>query len=214
MENRIEPTLDDALNTFVEENDRPTAENLKEWVNRYPKFRKDLVEFATVWAEQTLLPSAPEMGAEAEKVLVDRAMSHVLNVAYRRDVETQEPEENEDPISSLTGEAQRAGIEPMQLARACGLDLGLLSKLNRRQIEPETIPVKLIRLLGRYLYKSPTVVKAYLADTPVAAEGKAFLALSKPTAMGQQSFTDAVHSSSLADEEKARWSNEGTVDRT
>ena len=26
MENKIEPTLDDALNTFVQENDRPTAQ--------------------------------------------------------------------------------------------------------------------------------------------------------------------------------------------
>ena len=36
MENSIESTLDDALNTFVQENDRPTAENLQEWVDRYP----------------------------------------------------------------------------------------------------------------------------------------------------------------------------------
>ena len=52
MENRIEPTLDDALNTYVEENDDPTAENLQEWIKRYPQFRKDLVEFAAVWAEE------------------------------------------------------------------------------------------------------------------------------------------------------------------
>ena len=48
MEINIDPTLDDALNTFVLENDRPTAENVQEWVDRYPQFRKDLVEFAAV----------------------------------------------------------------------------------------------------------------------------------------------------------------------
>ena len=42
MENRIEPTLDDALNTFVEENDRPRAEKLQEWVIRNPQFRDEL----------------------------------------------------------------------------------------------------------------------------------------------------------------------------
>ena len=36
MENDIEPTLDDALNTFVQENDRPTAGNLQEWVGALP----------------------------------------------------------------------------------------------------------------------------------------------------------------------------------
>ena len=77
MENRIEPTLDDVLNTFVEGNERPTVKNIQELVNRYPQFREDLVEFAAVWAEQLLLPPAEQMGTEAEKLLVDRAMSHV-----------------------------------------------------------------------------------------------------------------------------------------
>ena len=63
----IESTLGDALNTFVQENDRPTAENVQEWVDRYPQFRKDLVEFAAAWAEQLVLPAAEEIGAEAEK---------------------------------------------------------------------------------------------------------------------------------------------------
>ena len=58
MENRIEPTLDDVLNTYVEQNDWPTAENLREWVRRYPQFREDLIEFAAVWTEELVLPSA------------------------------------------------------------------------------------------------------------------------------------------------------------
>ena len=43
MDNRIKTTLDDALSTFVAENDRPTARNVQEWVNRYPEFRDDLI---------------------------------------------------------------------------------------------------------------------------------------------------------------------------
>ena len=61
MENNIEPTLDDVLNTFVQENDRPTAGNLQEWVERYPQFRKDLIDFAAAWAEQLVLPEAEEI---------------------------------------------------------------------------------------------------------------------------------------------------------
>lgn len=212
MENTIEPTLDDALNTFVEENDRPTAENLQEWVDRYPQFRRDLVEFAAVWAEQIVLPRAAEMGADAEKVLVDRAMSYVLNVAYGRAVKAKEQLENDDPIPSLTGAAQRAGIGPLQLAKACRLDLGLLSKLNRRQIKVATIPIALVRLLGQQLHKSTPAVRAYLAGTPLIGEGKAFLATSKPIRMGQQSFVDAVRSSSLDEADKIYWLKEGTAD--
>ena len=140
MENNFEPTLDDALNTFVQENDRPTAGNLQEWVERYPQFRKDLIDFAAAWAEQLILPAAEEIGAETEKLLVDRAMSHVHNVAYSRNVEKLRQTTSDDPVHSLTEDAQRAGTKPAELARACRLDLGLLSKLNSRQIQPWTIP--------------------------------------------------------------------------
>ena len=211
MENNIDPTLDDALNTFVLENDRPTAENVQEWVDRYPQFRKDLVEFAAVWAEQLVLPAADEIGAEAEKALVDRAMSHVLNVAYNRDVEALEQTTSDDPVRSLTQDAQRAGTKPAQLARACGLDLGLLSKLNNRQIQPWTIPTELIGMLADKLNKTVAALKIFFARPPRATARKAYLSRGKPTGAPQQSFADAVRQSSLSDEEKARWLNEGTV---
>ncbi len=211
MENRSEPTLDDALNTFVEENVRPTAENLQEWVNRYPQFRKDLVEFAAVWAEQLVLPAAEEIGAEAEKVLVDRAMSHVLNVAYSRDVEAVEQATSDDPVRNLTEDAQRAGMKPAQLAKECGLDLGLLSKLNNRQIQPRTIPAELIGMLAEQLNKTVAALKTFFAGRPRATAGKAYLSRGKPAGMAQQSFADAVRQSSLSDEEKVRWLNEGAV---
>ena len=163
MENSIESTLDDALNTFVQENDRPTADNIQEWVDRYPQFRKDLVEFAAVWAEQLVLPTPEEIGAEAEKVLVDRAMSDVLNVAYNRDVETLEQTTNDDPVRSLTQDAQRAGTKPAQLAKECGLDLSLLSKLNHRQIRPWTIPAVLIGMLAEKLDKTIAALKIFFA---------------------------------------------------
>ena len=205
MENKIEPTLDDALNTFVQENDRPTARNVEEWVKRHPQFRKDLVEFAAAWAEQIVLPAAEEIGAEAEKLLVDRAMSHVLNVAYNRDVEKLEQTTSDDPVHSLTEDAQRAGTKPTQLVTACDLDLGLLSKLNSRQIQPWTIPPELIGMLAEQLDRSVAALMIFFARPPRTAAGRAYLSRGKPTGMAQQSFADAVRQSSLSDKEKARW---------
>ena len=212
MENSIDPTLDDALNTFVLENDRPTAENVREWVERYPQFRKDLVDFAAVWAEQLVLPAADEMGAEAEKALVDRAMSHVLNVAYNHDVETLEQTTSDDPVRSLTEDARRAGTKPTQLAKACRLDLGLLSKLNDRQIQPWTIPTELFGMFSEHLNKTIPALRIFFARSPRSTAGKAYLSRGKPTGTAQQSFADAVRQSSLSDEEKTRWLNEGTIE--
>ena len=134
MENNIEPTLDDVLNTFVQENDRPTAGNLQEWVDRYPQFRKDLIDFAAAWAEQLVLPAAEGIGAETEKLLVDRAMSHVHNVAYNHDVERLRQTTTDDPARSLTGDAQRVGTRPAELAKACRLDLSLLRQCTQSHL--------------------------------------------------------------------------------
>ena len=213
MDTRTDPTLDDALNTYVEMNNRPTAENLKEWVRRYPQFREDLSEFAVAWAEELILPTAAEIGAEVEKVLVDRAMSHVLNVSYSRDLETLRETTTDDPVHSLTGDANRVGTKPAELARVCRLDLGLLSKLNSRQIQPWTIPAELVGMLADQLNKTVAALKIFLAGPPRAAIGKAYLSRGKPTASPQQSFAEAVQQSSLSDEEKARWLSEETAER-
>lgn len=209
MENRNGSTLDDAFNTFVAENERPTAENLRAWVKRYPQYRRELVDFAAAWAAQLALPPTPDLGPEAEKALVDRAMSHVLNVAYGLDEQAQRQAESEAPVDSLTGEAQRAGMNAEEFARVCGLDLVLLSKLNNRQIKPQTIPAQLIGLLGQWLRKSSTAIEAYLAEPAQLAPGAAFLTRDRPTIAEQQSFVDAVRTSSLSEKEKARWLNEG-----
>ncbi|MCP5366743.1 MAG: hypothetical protein H6907_10060 [Hyphomicrobiales bacterium] len=202
-------TLDDVLNEFVAENDRPTAQSLEEWAGRYPQYRRELVDFAAAWAEQLVLPAAPELGPEAEKALIDRTMSHVLNVAYEHNEQEQGESQSDDPIDSLTGQAQRAGMDALEFAKSCGLDLALISKLNSRQIEPRTIPARLIRHIARLLGKAVSAVTAYLALPPQALAGRAFLARGKPAGAGRQNFADAVRSSSLSEAEKARWLNEG-----
>ena len=96
------PNLDDLLNEFVAENDQPSAQVLEVWAKRYPEFRRELVDFAAAWAEQLALPPASELSEEEEKALVDRAMSHVLNVAFTRDQQTHTQETDDGPIGSLS----------------------------------------------------------------------------------------------------------------
>jgi hypothetical protein len=77
LQNENGPTLDDVLNEFVAEQESPTGEALEIWVDRYPQFRQELVEFAAAWAELTILPKSAELTAEQEKRIADRAMSHI-----------------------------------------------------------------------------------------------------------------------------------------
>ena len=206
MENRSRATLDDVLTAFVAENEEPTAANLQTWVERYPQYRRELVDFAAAWAEQLLLPPAPEMEPETEKVLIDRAMSYVHTVAYERDTQTQSLAESGKAVHSLTEEARRAGLKPQDLANALGLDLSLVSKLNNRQITE--VPALLVSLFGQLLQKPTAAIEAYFDQPPQAAVDTAFLAHGKPASLAQQNFADAVRASSLSVEEKARWLGE------
>lgn len=207
MTQKQNPTLDDVLNEFVAAYERPTAEALENWALRYPQFRKELVDFAAAWAEQLVLPPAPELSAEQEKLLADRAMSHVQNVVFKR-AQRETTQAEHRAIASLIGEAKHAGMSGQEFAKACGLDLALITKLNNRQIKPRSIPVRLVTHIARLLERTVEAVSEYLALPPQALAGRAFLARGKPQSSGQQSFADAVRTSSLSDAEKARWLDE------
>jgi len=207
MTQNNEPTLDDVLNEFVAEYEKPTAEALESWAARYPQFRNELIDFAVSWTEQLVLPPAPELSAEEEKLLVDRAMSHVQNVVYKRD-EASAAQTEARSISSLTGEAKRAGMNAQEFAKACGLDLVLVTKLNNRQIRPLSIPARLVGQIARLVGASVDGVSAYLAGPPQPLAGRSFLARGKPQSAEQHSFADAVRASSLSEAEKARWLDE------
>jgi hypothetical protein len=207
MTQNEKPTLDDVLNEFVAAYEEPTAEALESWAARYPQYRDELIDFSASWAEQLVLPDAPELSAEEEKLLVDRAMSHVQNVTFKRDQNAAKQSESRS-IASLTGEAKRAGMDVQEFAKACGLDVALVSKLNSRQIRPGSIPAGLVSHIARLLGASIDAVGAYLALPPQALAGRAYLSRGKPQSGQQQSFADAVRGSSLSDAEKARWLDE------
>lgn len=208
MNNEKLPTVDDVLNQFVAEHDQPTAEALEAWVGRYPQFRRELIEFAAAWAEQMVLPAAPALTTDEEERIADRAMSHALNVSFSRDEQAQSGQSNENGIKSLTVEAKNAGLSAPGFAKACGLDLVLITKLNNRQIRPNTIPPRLIRHVARLLGRTIEAVKEYLGRAPQPLAGRSFLAFKKPKSAEQESFADAVRASSLSEAEKARWLDE------
>lgn len=209
MTQNEKPKLDDVLNEFVAAYEKPTAEALEVWAARYPQFRTELVDFAAAWAEQLVLPPAPELSADEEKRLVDRAMSHVQNVVFNRE-QSEASQVKERAITSLTGEARRAGLNGQEFATACGLDLALVTKLNNRQIKPKSIPTRLISHIARLLERTVDAVVEFLAQPPQALADRAFLARGKPQSADQQDFGDAVRASSLSDAEKARWLDEAT----
>jgi hypothetical protein len=210
IRNEKVPTLDDVLNEFVAEYERPTSEALEMWVGRYPQFRRELIDFVAAWAEETTLPESPELTIEQEERIVDRAMSHALNVSFNRDGQSHPQQPSEKTITSLTGEAKNAGMSVADFAKGCGLDLALIAKLNNRQISPETIPSRLISHIARLVGRTVDGVREYLGGPPQLLSGVSFMSKKKPRTLERERFADAVQASSLSDAEKGRWVDEAT----
>jgi len=206
IRNEKAPTLDDVLNEFVAEYERPTSEALEVWVGRYPQFRRELIDFVAAWVEETTLPESPALTVEEEERIVDRAMSHALNVSFNRDEQPRQFGVN--AIESLIGEAKNAGMSVADFTKGCGLDLVLITKLNNRRILPETIPSRLVSHVARLVGKTADGVMEYLGGPPRLLSGQSFLSKEKPRTFERESFADAVRSSSLSEEEKAHWLDE------
>ena len=208
IRNEKAPTLDDVLNEFVAEYERPTSEALETWVGRYPQFRRELIDFVEAWAEQIVLPEAPTLTADEEERIVDRVMSHALNVSFNRDRESHSGQSGEKTITTLTGEAKNAGMNVADFAKGCGLDLVLITKLNNRQILPETIPSRLVSHIARLVGRTAEGIKEYLGGPPQLLSAASFMSKNKPRRVERESFADAVRASSLSEAEKARWLDE------
>ena len=78
---------------------------LREWVKRYPKFERDLVEFATLWAATANLP-AEEMDSQLEDSIVNRVMSRVQTLD--RELEDELPAAR--PAAYASAAAARAAL--------------------------------------------------------------------------------------------------------
>lgn len=91
-----------------------------------------------------------------------------------------------------------------QIASNCRIDTGILRKLSRRLVDPDTIPGQLVAWLSVELSTSPSALYAYLGGAPVAA-GVDFFAPSGRAAAGKVSFATAVMNSTLKLVQKRFW---------
>jgi hypothetical protein len=83
---------DEVLLAFHEAYPRPTADQIVEWVTRYPEFAEDIRAHAAVahdWAVCSELPAF-----EPDETMLARGYSNALNVLYNVEVESSEAASN------------------------------------------------------------------------------------------------------------------------
>jgi hypothetical protein len=190
------PQVDEVLMQFAAEQSLPTAAQLHRYIEEFPQFKEELVEFAASLVEDEFHDKPVE--TQASEAAAQLAVSHFHNFRYEFAKKgTSVPSAKaENPISRLSrGEFGRL-VERLQLPKQ------VVTKLRDRQIRYATIPGRLIGELASALEVTRDIVTAHLLASPQMARlTTSSLSQGEPRETRQESFAEALTSAHLSSEE-------------
>ncbi|HYW09913.1 MAG TPA: hypothetical protein VE913_23310, partial [Longimicrobium sp.] len=189
-EQKVE-SLEDLLDDFAaEEADDPGT--LAEWVGRYPRYARELTEFALLRAVAEHGPE-PVVTPEEDGAFMTRAMG-ILDGILAEQVPI--PAE-QAPIADLLDEAKARGLNARGLARKLRVPPTMVVRLRRRVIRFASIPQEILEGLANVLERNVASVVAYLNQAPTFAAGVSYKSEGVPTLAEPEDFYAAL----LADED-------------
>ena len=214
MTRPMSASLDDVLTMMLDEYDAPSPAAVADYARRFPALRADLLRFAAAWAVGDALPAPAPLPADAEALLEARAESFLQNALHARAEATRpvplavcasgEAEDARPRATSLAQLARSAGQRLQDVAAATGIPLPIMSELNGRGFRPASIRAGAVRLIAAHLGVGSDRVRQSWAGGATITPAMAFLAKTKPVALPQRDFAEAIEALDLpADLKKA-----------
>jgi hypothetical protein len=194
---------DKVLFAFHQECEHPTAEQISEWVSRFPQFAQDIRAHAAVawdWAMQKGLPDET-----IDDSLVARAYSRALNVIFN---EQNSATVNAGDRSSQTFQQilNASGKEVYQLARELDIDRGVLADMfNGWMFQPlcKRLVNEVVSRLNITLDAFDSAFRLALKQ-PYLGHAKS----DKPPRVKPRSCEEIIRSSNMSPERKRYWLEE------
>lgn len=181
----INPSPEDELSDLLAELATTTdmsPEAIDTAIEAYPMHREAILRFAIDWHAHDFAAGDDDVAALAKPDLA----------AYQTDVVA-------DPFGGKSATQLRAA------AAACDIPLSLLSKLESRAIGVETIPLLLIRSLASNLAIEVSKLLGFLSLEPTLPSAADYRSDRPPQTTAKVSFADAVRSTTMAEDQRARW---------
>jgi hypothetical protein len=201
------PQVDEVLMQFAAEQSLPTAAQLHRYIEQFPQFREELVEFAASLVEDEFHGEPVE--TQATEAAAHLAVSHFHNFRYEFAKKgAPVPSMNaKNPISRLSRDEFGRLVERLQLPKQ------VVAKLRDRRVRYATIPGRLIDALASALEVTRDTVIAHLLASPQMARlTTSSLSPGEPREAPQESFVEALTSAHLSSEQVSevmnRFSNE------
>jgi hypothetical protein len=201
--------LDRITYHYVEEYRAGRTPSIEDYIQQYPEFAAELVEFALYF--HTVGSSLPDADASPATELSRAAQRVLAHLREQHTAASARVEGATTAIEGLVSQGAKVGQSAQQLAGTVGLSIDVLAKLEAHAITASTIPRTLILRLANALQVAPETVAAFFGLTPSAQAGVFYYA-DQPPAQQQQSFLDAVQASTLSPDRKLEWATIVTDD--
>ncbi|MDR5765833.1 MULTISPECIES: hypothetical protein [unclassified Caballeronia] len=201
------PEADEVLMQFAAEHNLPTPAQLQRYIELFPHFKAELIEFAASLVEDEFHGEVVETEASEAAAQIAVSRFHNLRYEYAKRGLPVSSAKAENPISRLSKTEFGQFVAKLQLPKA------VVVKLRDRQIQFETIPARLIDALASCLEVAKEGVVAHLMARPQMARlTTSSLNNGTPRETKQETFEEALASAHLSPEAisqvKQRYSTE------
>ncbi|MDR5751291.1 MULTISPECIES: hypothetical protein [unclassified Caballeronia] len=204
---QTKPEADEVLMQFAAEHDLPTPAQLQHYIGMFPQFKAELIEFAAALVEDRFHGEAVETAASEAAAQIAVSQFHNLRYEYAKRGLPLSSAKAHNPISRLSKTEFGQFVAKLKLPKE------VVVKLRDRQIQFETIPVRLIDALASCLEVAKESVVTHLMARPQMARlTTSSLSTGTPRETRQETFEEALASAHLSPEEisqvKQRYSTE------
>lgn len=189
------PSLDEVLAEIAASSTPPDATQFRNWVNRYPQFKAEIVDFATDWIEVEAMKTPNKVTQDDVALVVNRTMSRIQQILYEDDRPTS--------LKDLAADIEAAGHDVDSFQHAVDIDRSILTCLVERMILPSTIPLRMVRAIAKVLNRDAKQVRDYLQLPPQRAAA-AYRARGQPNPL-QMTFSYIVSLADLSEDKKTNW---------
>ena len=192
-----EITLADVLEGYAVEtpagNDQAI---LRKWMEQYPHYASELMDFA---ASRALIRFAPEeeLSAQEEARYQEIALNNLRSFLGSTNAARNVP-------ASLTDLAKEKGLNKAKLASAVGVSMSLLMYLEKKRLEYASIPKAVIKKIAEVLDTGEEMISSYLRQGPDLATDVSFKTTTRPEEVKLKSFADAVREDQMLSPEEKR----------
>lgn len=196
---------DDVLFAFHDECDKPTSDDVADWVSRYPQFEDDIRAHAAIRNEWAELKNGE---SEVDETTLARGRSSALNVLHQvQQAERQQAVSNEEAPITWAHIVEASGFDIPILARTLNIDRMVLAELNAGRMR---LPIgkRLFDALSDVLNVSASKLSSALSllvsGPPRLGHAKA----NGPATINTRTYEEIVQASSMTPEDKLYWLTE------